>query len=257
MNVPYSPDRLARELRRRGLPAEYVERLLEELRDHVSDLVAFQEGGHGMEAEKIHGAAERLGSEATLASAAVQEFRRRTFTGRHPVLMFLLAPIPLTLFAWIIYFLAAYAVGCLGVLVGGDWVRIEGKPFSEWPAFVVWSQMAFLFAAPIVPPTLVTVLMCRWASRSGRHWLWPAAACLLFALLAGLFHIRLELPYAPGTGKLMLCLMYSRRTPVAQLLHGAIPLIIGAFAIHRHARPRHRTPPSADPIGNRSWARAA
>ncbi|MFO0948801.1 MAG: hypothetical protein U1D30_23235 [Planctomycetota bacterium] len=256
MNGPLSPDRLARELRRRGLPAEYVERLIEEWQDHVDDLVVSQEGGHGMEAEKICLAHHRVGDEPTLVDTAVKEFRKRTFAGRHPVLTFLLAPIPLTVVAWILYFFTGYLVGCVAVFLGGDWFRIEGKPFAEWPAYVLWAQMAFVFAAPIVPPLLVTMLTCRWGSMSGRSWLWPATACLLFAFLAGLFHINVEYPYAPGTGKLMICLFFSKRPLNSQLLHCAIPLIIGAFLLFRHGHPRRRTPPAAS-LGDPTLARAA
>ncbi|HEX5444682.1 MAG TPA: hypothetical protein VFW87_12660 [Pirellulales bacterium] len=75
------PDRLRQELRRQGLPSDYISRLVEELSDHAADISMEK---LSMDAEQ--NAATRLGSPEQLASFAKSEFQHRTFAGRHPVL---------------------------------------------------------------------------------------------------------------------------------------------------------------------------
>ena len=85
-NQPWR-DRLKQSLYRQGLSREYISRLVEELSDHATDLF--------MEDERMDALKEiddRLGSPERIALVAMNEFRRRTFFGRHPALTFIAGP---------------------------------------------------------------------------------------------------------------------------------------------------------------------
>src|SRR5262245_46923954 len=96
-----SQDELRSELRRQGLPHSYVERLLAELDDHYEDLVEERSTSMGaarkLQSESIsqENLQERLGEPAQLALFAAEQYHARSFWGRHPVLTYLLAPLPL------------------------------------------------------------------------------------------------------------------------------------------------------------------
>ena len=91
MARPQWRDRLREELRKRNLPPAYAARLIEELADHVTDL---EQENPSMDAQML--VEEKLGSPESLAEAAAAALAGRTFAGRHPVLMFLVVPIPTT-----------------------------------------------------------------------------------------------------------------------------------------------------------------
>ena len=79
-NLPWLDDVLGR-LEKRGLPPSYVRRLADELSDHLEDL---QEQNMGKEAD----VSLQLGKPEQVAAAAVAAYRRRSFSGRHPVAAF-------------------------------------------------------------------------------------------------------------------------------------------------------------------------
>src|SRR5690349_15442679 len=83
-------EQLCHDLRRQRLPAAYIDRLVEELADHVVDS---QQEHTSMDAQQLF---SRMGSTEQLATVAGAEFRRRTFAGRHPVLTFVFGPLAVT-----------------------------------------------------------------------------------------------------------------------------------------------------------------
>src|SRR5262249_4843710 len=98
-------DTLRTHLLRRGLPRHYVRRVVGELEDHQQDLLDEQtilptDSGT---APTPH---ERLGDLTALTDRIVAEYQSRRFAGRHPVLAFVVAPIPLALAFWIIVLLS-------------------------------------------------------------------------------------------------------------------------------------------------------
>ena len=104
MANPPSRDALG-ELEQRGLPPAYIERLLGELDDHYNDLLEERSSSMGA-ARKLDFEADdlqkRLGEPTQLAIFAAEQYRARSFWGRHPTVTFLLGPLPLLLISWII-----------------------------------------------------------------------------------------------------------------------------------------------------------
>src|SRR6185436_5764159 len=96
-----SRDELRSELRRQKLPRAYIARLLAELDDHYEDLLEERSTSMGA-ARKLQvpqygqdDLQQRLGQPAQLALFAAEQYHARSFWGRHPIVTFLLAPMPL------------------------------------------------------------------------------------------------------------------------------------------------------------------
>src|SRR5436190_22962693 len=81
------PDQLRHKLREQNLPPRYIDRLVEELSDHLIDS---QMENASMEAQQ---SVDRLGSIQQLAAVARHEFCRTSFAIRHPYLSFVFGPL--------------------------------------------------------------------------------------------------------------------------------------------------------------------
>src|SRR5689334_6350813 len=133
------------ELAGQRLPRAYGERLLGELADHAEDWEA-ADGRAGIAGPTIE---EALGTPAEVARIAAGKYRKTRFAGRHPVLVFVIAPLPL-IFA--IEILIAFGCSQLYNLVVGD------DPYFR--AGVTLMQ-TFRFALLLVP-LLTTSLLFFW-----------------------------------------------------------------------------------------------
>src|SRR5262245_40556290 len=109
-------DRLIVALRRQGLPTSYIDRLVEELSEHLTDLFTEEPS---MDAQRD--VEDRLGTPEQLAAAAKAEFQRRTFAGRHPVLTFLAGPTAVMLGTLVAMVLAVVSLDwVIDVATGGS-----------------------------------------------------------------------------------------------------------------------------------------
>src|SRR4051812_18136139 len=127
-----SRDELRSELRRQKLPQAYIDRLLAELDDHYEDLLEERNTSMGaarklqLEQDELQ---QRLGEPAQLALFAADQYHARSFWGRHPLVTYLLGPLPLLIGMWVLYLSAllipTYCIGTLGERIG--WWRQ-----SEW-----------------------------------------------------------------------------------------------------------------------------
>jgi hypothetical protein len=215
-------------LRRQGLPAADIARLLDELDDHVTDILT-EEGVLMHEPMEMKERIEaRIGRPELLVAAAVANRRQASFFGRHPVWSFIVAPIPLAVLAW-----TAFVFGFFGLLEGAAWLfgdafAIEGKVVSEWPTWLFYTIKAFEYAAPFLPSALVAVLLCWCAKRGGLSWKWTLTACGLVAFVAWTLVVQMKLPEEPGQGQYMLGfgLPFFRLMNFFQLL---VPLAVGTL----------------------------
>ncbi|OAI48457.1 hypothetical protein AYO44_07000 [Planctomycetaceae bacterium SCGC AG-212-F19] len=200
-----SLDSLRSELLRRGLPRKYVERVVQELAEHQQDILdEQQEIAAGNCSKDKTEATDRLGDPGKLADTIVSQFQSRTFVGRHPVLTFVVAPMPLAMFAWVCTIIGTvFVCACLcwaGDLIGLSPASDDYKPITEWPVFSVWCILSFYYFLMFAPFVLVSAGFCRLAYRTGRGPLWAVMACLLVALFAASVSNGCKLPDAPGTG---------------------------------------------------------
>ena len=236
-----SLDGLGERLRRRGLPAAYVARLLGEFEDHVEDLLMQEEP---MSKEAL---TQRIGDIEELAAAAEYEYRQRTIVGRHPVLTFLIAPVPAVLVGWALFVLGSLAVfGATPLVLGSDFA-VDGKPATQWPSAMITLANVLHQAGRFFPPALVALLFWRLASRSGLSWRWSLAACLLVALLAGAYTSEMQLPLETGRGRLAIGLGVSLCPTLLQWAQLAVPALIGLLSAWQLASAQ-REPRTAYPV---------
>lgn len=163
-------------LARQKLPPFYVERLVAELSDHVTD---FMEDHMSTDAKDLRGFVNPLGTPAMLAAAAASEFRKQRFSTRHPVLTFVVFPVVSLALLWagtiVLFALAASAV---------SWLNGSG-PGERFPEWLVASMPVVACAMVMLPIALTATFVCRVARRSAIGWKWPLAACLVLAIIGG------------------------------------------------------------------------
>lgn len=206
-----------------GLPQGYVRRVVGELRDHHSELLATQTPAPG--AAHADPAALRLGNPTKLAGVIAGQFRRQHFSGRHPWLSFVAAPMLLMIAGWSLLVFS---------LIGSDWFceNVLGVSLNEWTAqrpakaqaaITIW-QNVVLFGTPAV----VALLICRWARRSSVSRNWLIAACAITALLAFALQVEVVLPTAPGNGRLAMGLGLT-----TGMLRMMVPLVVTLWAVSK------------------------
>jgi hypothetical protein len=207
-NLP-SRDKLLAEFARRGLPPAYIERLLGELDDHYNDLLEERSSSMGA-ARKLDFESDdlqkQLGEPTQLAIFAAEQYRARSFWGRHPIVTFVLGPLPLLLVCWVITGFAVVWSAEGITYIGDHWFGIEQDKIVYadhlWAqagvmSFCMWMIIAF-------PPILVAALMCRTARRNAVNWRWPIIACALMSFVIGFLAVSYRLALQPNDGQIML-----------------------------------------------------
>ena len=201
-----SRDELRAELRRRGLPRAYIERLLAELDDHFSDLL--EERNSTMSAARKlqiepDDMQQRLGEPTQLAIFAAEQYHSRSFWGRYPWFTYLVMPLPLWVACWIACWLALSAI-VLGIV----YITPESWRASIQPHEYPWTQAILLalvcWYVMVVPPIATAWSLCRIAQRNSLDWRWPAFGCALLAIVAATFSVSYRLSSAPGDGRFMI-----------------------------------------------------
>jgi hypothetical protein len=229
-------EQLRRDLLCKGLPAEYVSRAVQEVADHHADLV---EGLPGDGEGRDTAAWERLGSAKSLSEELARKYHQQTFAGRHPVLTFVVSPLPAMFLFWAATFAATW--GAISV-VGQAWL---GEPETNAlrdmmrpeHRIVVWSAYAIQFATLVIPPAIGALWYCRLARRSGRGIRWAMAACAVVTMLACIVFSELRMPVNGEHGKLTIGLMLTHplgwRIVRGQVFQTLAPLAVLAYAVWR------------------------
>jgi hypothetical protein len=223
MNAPSLSAQLRCELVRRRLPRFYVHRVMREFDDHSQDIVAERQETPD---------ADRLGDPRQLAQHFATEFRARHFAGRHPWLVFLLAPIPCTLVAVIASFFMAFATVELLEPV---------LPAAAAPWLSRFLMIAACHVGLVVPLLGVTWIFGRLAYRSGcgARWFWTAS--LLQCLLGALTQLSVSLPAERTNGSIEIGLSYP---PAMNWEFFALPALV-AVGLAWHVSRRVDTAPLA------------
>jgi hypothetical protein len=219
-------------LRRKGLSSAYIRRFMDELGDHCDDL--YEERAN-MDVNSI---SARLGMPEELANRAHGELRQRTFVGRHPLVTFVVAPLPVAILA-----IVGVGIAFMLAMLAVDLIPVDALPDNASPdnhlsagaaiflQTLVWS-MRYL---PFVGGAIVFCLLARTTVCASR---WSFVACALVALVAGLFAVQLTLPTeGPESGSLMMGLGVPPRW--MQVPQALAPLAIwAAFALREVSKQR-------------------
>lgn len=197
-------EELREQVKQQGLPPHYVERLLHELSDHFQDL---QKEEEGMDAEKVGIPETRMGEPGDLARFIGGEYRKRSFSRRHPVVMFAVMPVLLLLGIWtgLMLVLALTIETVLGEAAKSV---VDGPMVQLIDYGVTWLAVA-----------LTAVTFCRAAWHGRLDWRWSLLPAAILAFFPGM-----TVSFAPS-------LMYIGFRPVQAV--GAIqimlPLAIGGW----------------------------
>ena len=196
---------LRAELRRRGLPSAYIERLLGELDDHYLDLLEERNSPMGA-ARKLSpesdDAQQRLGEPTQLAIFAAETYHARSFWGRHPWLTYLVMPLPLLIVAAVTFSTALIAIGqalnfTCGRILGlqeplenpGDHLLLQGIMMSLFSWYML-----------VAPPVASGLVLCRIYRRNALDWRWPVLGCAILALACSLLTVSFRIATQPGDG---------------------------------------------------------
>jgi hypothetical protein len=180
--------RLEDELARRGVPARYRTRLLTELRDHADDLTDRE--GLKMSNEAL--LEERLGEPEVLATQAAEEYRRRRWVSRHPLLVFGLLPIPTLVVACAVLVMAYGLVsyGLLSLFVSD----VNDLPRPVTIAFAYTLAWGIRF----VPFVLLAIMFSRLYLRNKVNRWWFIVAAFQILLMAGSLVSSIQYSDEPG-----------------------------------------------------------
>jgi hypothetical protein len=203
-------DELLDQLKRQELPPPYVERLWREFSDHLHDI---QEEKQGMDAEMVYTPNVRMGEPSDLAQFIGSEFRKQSFSQKHPIVTFAVMPVLLLLGIW-------FALGLLLVGIGSmfeERVELVADRFAE-----AGSLTKELICCGVIwlPLTLTTLIFCRAAQRRGFSWRWSMLSAATLAIFPGMT-VRLSAS--------MLAVGVVPLLSVKAILQFMLPLAIGSW----------------------------
>ena len=242
MGNPQWFDALRLELQHRRLPPRYVERLIQELTDHVNDLT---EENLRMEAPPSLEMERTIGTPAEVAEAAAAQYPKPHFCGSHPIMTFVVLPIPLVLltFALSIATLAGTWEGIEFVLERLFGIADSDDSLRQWLARAPEASWMVGFGIVIVPLTLAMIVLRKLAAVSGKSWRWLLVACLLVLVAAKAMYVETIFSEIPGRSRIMMGLMWHShpfRFRGAEFLQCLVTLAIGGYLIWRLARRQRR-----------------
>lgn len=239
MNDQHWLDLVRQRLARQALSPVYVQRLIEELSDHLQDLKE-----ENMETD----ASSRLGQPQQVANAAVIGYRRRSFLGRHPVaafLVFAISPVVSLIGAFAVVFGACQLLdAALPADDFGSFLRNLGPQGRRMLPYV----LSVMF--PMIPCALGAVLHCKLARRLGLSGRWVGLSCAVMAVLGGVSIWTAKFSEMPGQS----CLRFGLGIPVnivdlphmvtavitnpLRLVQFLIPLAVGCWFFWRQRTQR-------------------
>ncbi|HEY2412916.1 MAG TPA: hypothetical protein VGI40_11770 [Pirellulaceae bacterium] len=233
------PDELRHKLRKQNLPAAYINRLVEELSDHLLDT---QSEHTSMDAQT---AFARLGSADTIATAASREFRSRTFAGRHPYLTFVFGPLA---FVPAIFLGLLFGPYCILATLYAAFALVTGNepfPASEESGTLstYWVACCYHHFFRFVPFALAALFFCRWGRKSAMQ-RWAMLSCGIVAAMAGAT-VSIVRPVDGNFAEWMLMFGLAIKLTVNQLLQFLVPLAVAAWLLLRV--PQRLSPSSVTP----------
>jgi hypothetical protein len=188
MSTPNALEGFARQLIKRGLPADYSEHAAAELADHFHDLKSEMSASVFDEVTAPAEALRRLGDPSGLVKKTVREYQRRHWCGRWPLVTFLLAPIPALCVLWLAMAATLAGAGSLCKLLGIALSQVDGRT-SLFERCLIESMWGITF---LLSPVIVTALFSRLARRSGLALAWGLVVGVQLMLFVGLTHFDVD-----------------------------------------------------------------
>ena len=170
---------LAETLLKGGIAPRHVRRYVRELEEHLDDLTA-QQRASGCDREDAAALARaRLGEDAELATAMLQQPGMRSWPARLPWLVFLLLPPVLSAGIGLVLYAAAFFIGTGAARISA----FLPLPESGLAAF----SMAAMTAVQMLSAPVMAALLVLLAQRQRLKPIWPLLGIALLLLLTPLF----------------------------------------------------------------------
>ena len=182
---------LGRKLLLQGLPRRYVARVVREFDEHRDDLEA-EAQATGLSPESARSVArERLGDIDELAKELLATKRRCYWWGRHPLISFVLLPLPLFVFLFLGFvILGAEATGVVA------WSEHKDSlPEPNWAVI----RLGF-YAVLCMAVTTTAGLTCYLARRCYCGFKWAVTGCAVVFGHALFFHTGFDQPHGAEYG---------------------------------------------------------
>ena len=243
-------DEVQRQLAENGLPPSYIRRFMDELADHLEDLMEetmsketnhfgsalphhranTSPAEHGGRNETNHLA--QLGEPSEIANAATIAYSQRTFFGRHPVAKFLVFGIS-PVFSMTLAF--CFTLTCMILLCWlcntycAEQANNYIRSFKNPAAFGSWVMSV---ATLILPATLLTILYSRWADRSKLNPKWMLLSCFVVSIISmATAHIFI-ISEIPGKSTYTIGFSFPPAIP-QQYVQLLVPLVMGLWFMRR------------------------
>lgn len=154
---------------------------------------------------------KQLGEPTQLAIFAAEQYRARSFWGRHPFVTFVLGPLPL-LVSMLILFLSVVWIPtyCIGAI--GDWLGWMGAAAEDHLYLQAIVLACFSWGLMVIPPIGAALLLCRIYRRNALPVHWPVIGCTLLAIVVTAIHVSWRLAIGPSESERGM-LMFACLTP--------------------------------------------
>jgi hypothetical protein len=215
-------DAVAETLLKGGTAPRHVRRYVRELDEHLDDLTAQQcEAGYNAE-DAVVRARARLGSNAELASAMLEQKQFRALAARAPWAVFTVLP-PVVALA-----LGMVSIGAL-VLIGKHYGFLErNTPLPpEWFRALATGTVAI---TNLITMPLAACLFVAIAARQRLNPVWPLAATTLLLLLFIHSEVRFALPGHPD-GRLAIGFAPVFMAPALRMMAEHWPLVTAQYVL--------------------------
>jgi hypothetical protein len=175
-----------------------------------------------------------LGSPELLASTAQKEFVGRTFAGRHPILTFLILPIPIV--AMTSYAIVVLCFMCKSLVAPLEPVHIGPPTGFEWIV-----TYGCFYVSRFLPFVLTAWLFTRLGRRAGRP-AWGLVACGLVAYFAFIWQFGIS----PPTERYNLYVFFRPELGLwhwqDRVIQAIVPLVLGVWTWRQMAYPPKISP---------------
>lgn len=191
MQSSFNP--LTERLLRGGVGRNHARRYIEELGDHLDDIVA-EERLKGTRVDLAQ-ARERLGSDEALAEMMICRREFRAWSDRAPLLAYLALPCFLLV--------AGIAAAMEVIVLTCSWLRQASSALALPPWTPLFSQSMMFVSNAILPVLLGWIMTAAAISQRSRP-AWPVIGILALAALSSGLQVGVMLPSVPGHGEISL-----------------------------------------------------
>lgn len=183
--------RLRIRLLKGGVAPKFVKRSIQELQQHLDELIAQEQSDGTSETEARAAALTKLGDEEKYVKEALAKKELLSWSRRYPRSVFLVAPV-------IAYFALAYF--SLTVGLGGVRSIFGVDIYNDWPTWNFYYSKALMFLMEYMIAAMLALSIALLAIHRNVNILWPLIGILIVCLFGFGFDTNVSIPDERGRG---------------------------------------------------------